>query len=424
MPDLRPCRLDVLDGRQRPGQQRTRGDVALASTGSRARRGPRRAPVAAARRWGSACRGRRQEDDIGRVRATCPDGRRQRIEVGLARDVAIDRLEVPGGIEQEQARGIRVPSLVEGDLAAKVLDLSGDAARRAGRPRPARAGRAPRRAGPPRASPTRRRGRAVPDARDRASAWPLVRAARTPRRSRRAPAPARPTLEIGGDRLIRRERRLRQVPGTAIRVRFRIGRLRQGSVHLLALGDARRSGTPPHAPMGGGTGPGSWSSIRPACSAAAAASAPRPSEPAARQRMVASPSGSAAAMSSSRRLSAGSVSSRRWKPSSMRPARGIPSGSARTSASSAVVHAGGSSRSASGLPRVSARMRSRTRGSSGPVITESRRAPASATGRPPTTSSGKPANSVSSNGSRTAMTSAIRSASSRRPTNATVCAET
>ena len=77
-------------------------------------------------------------------------------------------------------------------------------------------------------------------------------------------------------------------------------------------------------------------------------------------------------------MSAGSASSRRRKLSSIRPDSGIASGRANPPASSAGVTPRGSSTSASGLPAASATIRSWTRGSSGPVSTESSRARASA----------------------------------------------
>ena len=84
----------------------------------------------------------------------------------------------------------------------------------------------------------------------------------------------------------------------------------------------------------------------------------------------------------------------------------------------------GNSSNASGLPRVSATIRSRTRSSKRPAIAESSSARASPSLRPPTTCSGSPANSCSSLAARTANTNPTRSASRRRATNASVCAET
>jgi hypothetical protein len=84
-----------------------------------------------------------------------------------------------------------------------------------------------------------------------------------------------------------------------------------------------------------------------------------------------SPVGSAAASSSSRRVSAGNASIRRRKLSSIAPAAGPRPGSPNPPASSAGVHPRGSSNSASGLPRASATIWSRTCTSSGAASTES-----------------------------------------------------
>lgn len=91
------------------------------------------------------------------------------------------------------------------------------------------------------------------------------------------------------------------------------------------------------------------------------------------------------------------------------------------SASSAGVRPRGSSSSASGLPRVSVTIRSRRRSSSGPVITESSRAPAASLSRPRNNSSGSPASSWE--GPRVANRTATGSASNRRATKARACAE-
>ena len=118
-----------------------------------------------------------------------------------------------------------------------------------------------------------------------------------------------------------------------------------------------------------------------------------PNLPAARRSSTGSPDGSAAASWTSRRAWTGKVSSCRRKPSSIRPDRGAASGRPNPPASSVGVNARGSSSSASGLPCVSAMIRSRTRGSSGPGSAESSSARASSSRSPSTTSSGNPASS-------------------------------
>jgi ABC-type multidrug transport system ATPase subunit len=90
------------------------------------------------------------------------------------------------------------------------------------------------------------------------------------------------------------------------------------------------------------------------------------------------------AASTSRRVSAGSSSKRCRKLASIRPDSGA-AGSAKPPASSGAVRPRGSSRSASGLPCVSARMRSRTRSSSGPASRHRQRESVGVAARPSTT---------------------------------------
>ena len=82
----------------------------------------------------------------------------------------------------------------------------------------------------------------------------------------------------------------------------------------------------------------------------------------------------------------------------------------------------GSSSSASGLPWVSATIRSRTASSIGPGTTVSSNARASAASSPRSASSGRPASRCPPLGSRTARMSATDSARSRRATNPIACA--
>ena len=111
-----------------------------------------------------------------------------------------------------------------------------------------------------------------------------------------------------------------------------------------------------------------------------------PTRSAARHTTSGSPTGSAAASCSSRRVSAGRASSRRRKPFSM-PAT---VGTAKPPASSAGLKQRGRASRASGLPRVSATTRSRTRSSSGPGTAIWSNARASASSSPRSSSSGKP----------------------------------
>lgn len=116
----------------------------------------------------------------------------------------------------------------------------------------------------------------------------------------------------------------------------------------------------------------------------------------ARHNKSASPTGSAAAVRSSRCVSAGSDRSCRWKLCSRRFASGCVSGRPNPPASSAAVNPRVNSTNASGFPRVSATILSRTRSSSRPGATDSSNARASASLKPVTTSSGSPVSSRSS----------------------------
>ena len=115
---------------------------------------------------------------------------------------------------------------------------------------------------------------------------------------------------------------------------------------------------------------------------------------AARQTRAGSPVGSAAATRRRRREEAGSFAIRRRKLASIRPAIGTDAGRVKPPASSAGVNPRGSSSKASGLPRASARMRSRTCSSNGSGRAERKRARASAWPRPSTGRHGRPFSSL------------------------------
>jgi hypothetical protein len=159
----------------------------------------------------------------------------------------------------------------------------------------------------------------------------------------------------------------------------------------------------------------------PSASAAAAASGLIPSRPAARHTSIGSPVGSAAATSNSCLAAGGRASHRRRKVCSIRSGSAGALGTPNPPASSCGVSPRGNSTNASGLPRISARIRSRTCSSSGTRRNEPSSARASVSSRPWTRCSGNPVNS--SPGSRAANISATGSASSRRATNASACAE-
>ncbi|MGC0380888.1 hypothetical protein RKD33_001105 [Streptomyces sp. SAI-129] len=165
--------------------------------------------------------------------------------------------------------------------------------------------------------------------------------------------------------------------------------------------------------------------IRPDASASVAArSTSMPRRSAALRSRDTSPTGSVAAMSSNCCACAERVRMRRRKPASIWLDRGRLSGTPNPPAISRRVRPRGSSTRASGLPRVSATIRSRTRWSSGPVTTESRSRRESRSPSPRTASSGRSASTSREPDSRTARTIRTGSASSRRATNSSVWAET
>ena len=203
-------------------------------------------------------------------------------------------------------------------------------------------------------------------------------------RPRRPPRPcARPAelLQLARDSLVEPGRPVRAMPCAPGGILLGVDRLSERAVDLLARGAGRCSvDRGPDERMAESHSRSELDQSFGLCRADRIGAIP--SRSAARQRRVTSPIGSAAAVSSSRRESGGSDSKRRRKLRSIRPDSGSPSGSPNPPASSAGVRPWGSSSSASGLPRVSATMRSRTRSSSLPRIAESSRARASRVGEP------------------------------------------
>ena len=108
----------------------------------------------------------------------------------------------------------------------------------------------------------------------------------------------------------------------------------------------------------------------------------------------------------------------------MRLAKRRASGSPNPPASSAGVNPRGSSSSASGLPRVSARIRALTRSSSGPGIVGVQQQPGLVGGQPLDHELRQPRRARPRRRTRAARTPSHRSARSRRATNASVCADT
>ena len=174
---------------------------------------------------------------------------------------------------------------------------------------------------------------------------------------------ARRALELGGDVLVEPGRRLGEMPGAAIGIDLGIGRVRQRAMHGLPVlrrggsvhGRADQRVTKRHAradreqPVGLRPPPG------PRSRAARPLATPAPG------RRPAPPPRPATAAGSR----PGAPRSRRRKLSSIRPDSPGASSKPNPPASSAGVNPRGSSNNASGLPRVSATIRSRTRSSNG-----------------------------------------------------------
>ena len=205
---------------------------------SRSRSGARRAAV----------RGRRAERGPGHLRHAAAPARRpanmrrrQRVQVGLAGQPGIERLELPGRRRAASSRRRRRGLEAIRDLAAQQV-------------RPGRAGAHP--AGP--ASALASRSSAAPGAPawclglarppapgrpgapDRGSAPPPAPGTRPPPRSRRVAAPGPPTAQARRRVLVGPRGGLGAVPGAPIRIELRIGHLRQRAVRLPAFARRRR----------------------------------------------------------------------------------------------------------------------------------------------------------------------------------------
>ena len=227
--------------------------------------------------------------------------------------------------------------------------------------------------------------------------------------------PAGRALELGGDVLVGPGRGLGPVPGRRSGSRLQVGGLGQGAMHLVSLLERRRPARLPTT-RGCRNRTRAPNSTRPASAASVAAWVAMPeSRSAAHHISTGSPTGSAAASCSRRRVSSGSTSSRRR--ALLDPSRQWQRVEARTHRPALPGSPRGSSTSASRLPAASASgIRSWTRGSSGPVSTQSsaghaHRPPAGS----PTTSSGNPASS--SPRTRAANTRMTDSAARRRAAN-------
>ena len=208
-------------------------------------------------------------------------------------------------------------------------------------------------------------------------------------------------LEIAGDLLVGAERRPRAVPGAPVGVELRVDGLGQRGVQCLALagrgravrGRAHERVPEPHLD----------------CRSPADPSPPRARRRRGRCRAVRPPATGAAARRPGRPPRAAAACA--WRREAARGGAGIRPrccwtatagpGRPKPPASSAALMPRGSSSSASGLPCVSATIRSRTRSSIRPGMTVASRARASASPRPVSHSSGRSASRRSALGSRT-----------------------
>ncbi len=323
------------------------------------------------------------------IEAAGEDRGSERLEVRLARRSTVKWLELLGCIEQ-QWRSVAAASEREHDLGAEASEPG--ALELVERARSAAARSSCAASGAPRLELRLRRGKRAPTTLGRIRGQLCRSREERGRRgdaaaSLRAPGRA---LQLVGDGLVETRSRVRAMPCAPIGLGFGIGRLGQSAVHLLAVEDGRRlvdrrahqRVTEPHM----GTEIDQLLRLAPAVRA----SAPRPSSPAARHSKVMSPTGSAAASSSSRgsrpgatRASAGS-SARSGSPEASRRAVRI-----RPPARPGSILRGNSSR-ASGLPCDSATTRSRTCSSRRPGTRRVQQRAGVLVTEPSTMSSGSP----------------------------------
>ena len=402
-----------------PGECRRRGRVSVGQA-DRERveqhvDRPRRSGAGRRRPRGRRDR-RRAADDFD----VAGHGAPERLEVRLAGQLGVEWLEAARRA-QKQAAGVAAAPLLQRDLASQEVDprppelveqpgldacqqperslqIAGIALGAGGREQALRTVRGLR----------RERGGALEEGSD----------------GRQSAARLRPpsgTLELCGDVLVGHRRRLRPVPGAAIRIDLRIGCFRQRAVDsapLVRLGRpidrrANERMTEDHSD----TELQQAFRLRPSPQPTRGSRAAGP--PA--TRAPGRPIGSAAARSNRRRASPGSRASRRVKLSSMLADNGTAAGSPNPPASSTA-----SARAAAPTARAGCRA---SRRRSAPARRSSRRAgrtdssSARASRWPSgsTRSSGNPASASPT--SRAANTSAILSASRRRATNASARAD-
>ena len=223
----------VPERAERDLQRRRRRDIALAGKEGE----PVEQQIAGAR-GGLPVGGQNGRRDLAGIasahQAARGKRRRERFEVGLARERRIQRLEPPGRLEQ-QGRSIASPRHREGDL--RVQQLGTGLLERVQRPclrdrqqpqrRVVRSGLVLALCGEERTlCPAPRIGREFDGA--LVKCRPRRDAAARARSSRRA-------LQLGGDVLVEPGCRVRKVPGAAIRIDIGIGGLGERAVDALAL---------------------------------------------------------------------------------------------------------------------------------------------------------------------------------------------
>ena len=142
----------------------------------------------------------------------------ERLQVRLARQLGVERLE-PSGRAEQQPGGVAAAALVQGDLPAQVAPprracsaSSGPASTATSSPSAASSAPASRLA---RAAAS---SRSRPTGRGRVSASPRAPGTRPPRPAPRAPAPGRPSARAPRRPPHRARRGLRPVPGAAVRI--------------------------------------------------------------------------------------------------------------------------------------------------------------------------------------------------------------
>ena len=411
-----------IGGGQRLPQRRQGGGVPRVRAWP-GRRGEGRAAAAGARRAGAAAAARATSMMLppGLARRPGEHHRRHRGQVGGAGQADIDPLQ-PLGSPQQQQRGFAVPAsggCEPGPAPAPPRLLQVARAVRSP-PEPAGPGAAP--AAPAwtltwaaaSACPARRAGspgqqrRALQERGRRGYAAPSLRPARRP-------------FELGGHLLIRDQARPAPDGRPADPDRATARSPRPAPRAVAAARPAAPTGRRPNGPADAGPAPGRRTRPEPVSTAGRARPDTDAQPVGGLPRSARSPDGSAAASCSSRRVWAGRASS--WRREAiLDPAGQRPDGwQAEPARQLGRDQLPGSSSSASGFPRVSATIRSRTRASSGPARADSSSARAWSSCSP--LSPARVARPVRRADREPRTPTQTGSAASRRATNPSVCSE-